>query len=51
MTERAGRVPEETGDDDVAELGVMESSEEGAVGRLGVGREVSLGRGVHGGAT
>jgi hypothetical protein len=51
MTERAGRMPEETGDDDAAELGVMESPAEGAGGGLGVGREVSLGRGVHGGAT
>ena len=29
MTERAGRMPEETGDDDAAELGVMESPAEG----------------------
>ena len=42
MTERAGRMPEETGDDDAAELGVMESPAEGPAGKLGVGREVSL---------
>ena len=44
---------EETGDDDAAEFGVMESPADGPVGGLGVGREVSpwLGRGVHGGAT
>ena len=53
MTERAGRMLEETGDDDAAEFGVMESPADGAGGGLGVGREVSplLGRGVHGGAT
>ena len=44
---------EETGDDDAAEFGVMESPADGPGGGLGVGREVSplLGRGVHGGAT
>jgi len=53
MTERAGRMLGETGDDDAAEFGVMESPADGAGGGLGVGREVSplLGRGVHGGAT
>ena len=43
----------ETGDNDAAEFGVMESPADGAGGGLGVGREVSplIGRGVHGGAT
>jgi hypothetical protein len=41
MTERAGRMPEETGDDDAAEFGIMESPAEGTGGGLGVGREVS----------
>ena len=52
MTERAGRMLEETGDDDAAEFGVMESPADGPGGGLGVEREVSplLGRDVHGGA-
>ena len=52
MTEGAGRMLEETGDEDATEFGVIESPADGAGGGLGVEREVSplLGRDVHGGA-
>ena len=52
MTDVAGRMLEETGDEDATEFGVIESPADGAGGGLGVERVVSslLGRDVHGGA-